>query len=376
MGHDLSLPFNMVKRGRRAVYVPEARASEKMVPSLAGEFARKRRMMSHTWPIVLRGGMLSPRGYPPGYALMILSHRLLRYATPAAAPARPGRERRARGARRRERCTSSRSRCSSALLLGAAARRRVPAAPAADRALLRAHHSLARGGAVGLAAPRHRRRLGGGRGHALSWAPDAASERRDPPRHRRRRLRDRARRSARRVLALAAIAIRLERRGPVIYRQRRIGLHGATVRRAEAAHDGRRRRAHRRGPGGQRGRRAHHARGRAPAAHLARRAAEPGERAARRHVADRPAPDAAGAGRAVHRAPARAPGDASRASPAGRRSTAARRCRGRSGSSSTCTTSSTARWRSTLRILWRTLAMVLGGSGLYKGDAGGWEGEL
>jgi cellulose synthase/poly-beta-1,6-N-acetylglucosamine synthase-like glycosyltransferase len=82
MGHDLSLPFNMVKRGLRAVYVPSARASEKMVPSLAGEFARKRRMMSHTWPILLRGGMLSPRGYPPGYALMILSHRLLRYSTP------------------------------------------------------------------------------------------------------------------------------------------------------------------------------------------------------------------------------------------------------------------------------------------------------
>jgi cellulose synthase/poly-beta-1,6-N-acetylglucosamine synthase-like glycosyltransferase len=83
MGHDLSLPFNMVKRGRRAVYVPEALASERMVPSLGGEFARKRRMMSHTWPILLRGGMLSPRGYPPGYALMILSHRVLRYATPA-----------------------------------------------------------------------------------------------------------------------------------------------------------------------------------------------------------------------------------------------------------------------------------------------------
>jgi cellulose synthase/poly-beta-1,6-N-acetylglucosamine synthase-like glycosyltransferase len=82
MGHDLSLPFNMVKRGWRAVYVPDARASEKMVPSLSGEFARKRRMMSHTWPILLRGGMLSPRGYPPGYALMIISHRLLRYSTP------------------------------------------------------------------------------------------------------------------------------------------------------------------------------------------------------------------------------------------------------------------------------------------------------
>jgi cellulose synthase/poly-beta-1,6-N-acetylglucosamine synthase-like glycosyltransferase len=82
MGHDLSFPFNMVKRGWRAVYVPTARAAEKMVPSIEGELARKRRMMSHTWPIILRGGMLSPRGYPLSYALMILSHRLLRYATP------------------------------------------------------------------------------------------------------------------------------------------------------------------------------------------------------------------------------------------------------------------------------------------------------
>jgi len=29
-----------------------------------------------------------------------------------------------------------------------------------------------------------------------------------------------------------------------------------------------------------------------------------------------------------------------------------------------------------LRILWRTAAMVLGGSGLYKGESGGWEGRL
>jgi cellulose synthase/poly-beta-1,6-N-acetylglucosamine synthase-like glycosyltransferase len=82
MGHDLSFPFNMVKRGWRAVYVPSARATEKMVPSIEGEWRRKRRMMSHTWPIVLRGGMLSPRGYPFGYAWMIFSHRLLRYLTP------------------------------------------------------------------------------------------------------------------------------------------------------------------------------------------------------------------------------------------------------------------------------------------------------
>jgi lipopolysaccharide/colanic/teichoic acid biosynthesis glycosyltransferase len=29
-----------------------------------------------------------------------------------------------------------------------------------------------------------------------------------------------------------------------------------------------------------------------------------------------------------------------------------------------------------LKIVWRTVVMVLGGSGMYKGQAGGWEGEL
>jgi hypothetical protein len=82
MGHDLSFPFNLVKRGWRAVDVPGARAAEKMVPSIEGEWVRKRRMMSHAWPIVLRGGLLDPRGYPPLYGLMMLSHRILRYATP------------------------------------------------------------------------------------------------------------------------------------------------------------------------------------------------------------------------------------------------------------------------------------------------------
>jgi len=82
MGHDLSFPFQIVKRGKRALYAADARASEPMVPSLEGEFARKRRMMGHTWPIVVRGGMLSPRGYDPLYALMIVSHRILRYLSP------------------------------------------------------------------------------------------------------------------------------------------------------------------------------------------------------------------------------------------------------------------------------------------------------
>jgi cellulose synthase/poly-beta-1,6-N-acetylglucosamine synthase-like glycosyltransferase len=80
--HDLAFPFTMVKRGRRAVFAPAARATERPVPSIEGEFARKRRMMRRGWPIVLRGGMLSPRGYGLVYSLLIFSHRVLRYATP------------------------------------------------------------------------------------------------------------------------------------------------------------------------------------------------------------------------------------------------------------------------------------------------------
>jgi cellulose synthase/poly-beta-1,6-N-acetylglucosamine synthase-like glycosyltransferase len=83
MDHDIYLPFHMVKQGLRAVYVPAARGVEKMVPSIGGESARKRRFMSHVWITVLRGGMLSPRGYGLRYGLMILSHRVLRYSAPA-----------------------------------------------------------------------------------------------------------------------------------------------------------------------------------------------------------------------------------------------------------------------------------------------------
>jgi cellulose synthase/poly-beta-1,6-N-acetylglucosamine synthase-like glycosyltransferase len=80
--HDLSFPFLLAKRGRRALYVPWAGAEEKMVPTQEGEFARKRRMMVGIWDIVVREGMLRPRGYPPLYAFEVASHRLLRYATP------------------------------------------------------------------------------------------------------------------------------------------------------------------------------------------------------------------------------------------------------------------------------------------------------
>jgi cellulose synthase/poly-beta-1,6-N-acetylglucosamine synthase-like glycosyltransferase len=80
--HDLSLPFLFAKRGLRARYAPDALAEEKPVPTIGGEFARKRRMMRGLWDIVVGDGMIDPRGYPPLYAYEILSHRLLRYASP------------------------------------------------------------------------------------------------------------------------------------------------------------------------------------------------------------------------------------------------------------------------------------------------------
>jgi cellulose synthase/poly-beta-1,6-N-acetylglucosamine synthase-like glycosyltransferase len=80
--HDLSFPFALAKRGLRSLYAPWARAEEKMVPTLEGEFARKRRMMVGLWDIVVGEGMLSPRGYSPLYAFELASHRLLRYLTP------------------------------------------------------------------------------------------------------------------------------------------------------------------------------------------------------------------------------------------------------------------------------------------------------
>ncbi|MGN6664422.1 MAG: glycosyltransferase [Solirubrobacterales bacterium] len=80
--HDLSFPFLLAKRRLRSLYAPGARAEEKMVPTIEGEFARKRRMMVGLWDIVVGEGMLSPRRYPPLFAFEIASHRLLRYLSP------------------------------------------------------------------------------------------------------------------------------------------------------------------------------------------------------------------------------------------------------------------------------------------------------
>ncbi|HEY5709225.1 MAG TPA: glycosyltransferase [Solirubrobacterales bacterium] len=84
--HDLSFPFQLAKRGKRSLYVPWARAEEKMVPTMEGEFARKRRMMVGLWDIVVGERMISPRGYTPLYAFELFSHRLLRYLTPFLHP--------------------------------------------------------------------------------------------------------------------------------------------------------------------------------------------------------------------------------------------------------------------------------------------------
>ena len=78
-GHDLSLPYAMVQRGRRAVYESDALAYERPTPEIETEYRRKVRMFEHCWLIVLRGKML--RRLPPLYLAQILSHRHLRYAS-------------------------------------------------------------------------------------------------------------------------------------------------------------------------------------------------------------------------------------------------------------------------------------------------------
>ena len=53
-----------------------------MVPTIEGEFARKRRMMVGLWDIVVGERMVSLRGYPALFAFELVSHRLLRYLSP------------------------------------------------------------------------------------------------------------------------------------------------------------------------------------------------------------------------------------------------------------------------------------------------------
>jgi len=78
-GQDLGLPDAMVKRGKRAVYEPEAVATERPASNLEDEYRRKVRMFPWAWQHMFEGRMLA--GVGPLYLFELLSHRVLRYAS-------------------------------------------------------------------------------------------------------------------------------------------------------------------------------------------------------------------------------------------------------------------------------------------------------
>ena len=184
MGHDLSLPFNMVKRGRRAVYVPR-RAREREDGALARR--RVRAQAADDEP-----HLADPPARRDALAAW-LSARLR-----ADDPLPPSAALRHSGAASCSRSPPTSRSCwpepgllytvtlalQLALLLAAALAWRAAGAPAADRALLRAHHRLARRRPVGLAAPRDGGVVGGGRRARADYCPGG-----DPPCPRHRGLR-------------------------------------------------------------------------------------------------------------------------------------------------------------------------------------------
>ena len=161
--HDLSLPLRAAPSAACARSTcPAARAEEKMVPTLEGEFARKRRMMVGLWDIVVGEGMLSPARLP---AALRLRDRLAPAAAlpqPAPAPGRPRRQRSPCSATAGS--TSSPSPLQLALLAAALLGRCLPLGPAADRPLLRDDHRLDRRRPLGPLPPRAPRPLGEGGG--------------------------------------------------------------------------------------------------------------------------------------------------------------------------------------------------------------------
>ncbi len=199
-GHDLAFPYRMVQAGRRAVYQPGAHAFEKPTPTNETEYARKVRMFEHCWEITLRGSML--RRLPPGYLVSVVSHRLLRYgsgllhvvllgtsivlapegwpyAFVAARAARAARGVRGRGA---------------------------------HRAVLHVRDVGHRAGALELPPTRRTGRLGSG-GDAVNRVADVA-------------VAGLGLVVAGPFLAAAALAVKLEDGGPILFRQTRVGKDG------------------------------------------------------------------------------------------------------------------------------------------------------
>ena len=79
LGHDLGFPYRMAQRGRRAVYEPEAVATEKAATQSEDEYGRRVRMHSQGWLHVLSGRVFA--GGEPLFLFEIISHRVLRYGS-------------------------------------------------------------------------------------------------------------------------------------------------------------------------------------------------------------------------------------------------------------------------------------------------------
>ncbi len=78
-GHDFGFPYLMEQRGLRAVYEPEAIASEPPAAEPEDEYGRKVRTISRALGHILTGRMFRPTR--PFYLLELVSHRVLRYST-------------------------------------------------------------------------------------------------------------------------------------------------------------------------------------------------------------------------------------------------------------------------------------------------------
>ncbi len=78
-GHDLGFPYQMVQRGRRAVYDPDAVAVEPPASEPEDEFGRKVRIHARVWGHIVTGRILKPTD--PLYMAQLASHRLLRYSS-------------------------------------------------------------------------------------------------------------------------------------------------------------------------------------------------------------------------------------------------------------------------------------------------------
>ena len=162
-GHDLSFPYLMVQRGRRAVFEPEALAYEKPTPSnrdrVPAQGADVRALLAD------HAARVDASRPAAGYLVDVVSHRAppLRQRAPARRPARHD----VRARRRRARSTCVALAGQAGAVLGAAARR-VPCRATTCSSRWR------RPGARELPAARSSRHVAGRRGDAVNRAADVA----------------------------------------------------------------------------------------------------------------------------------------------------------------------------------------------------------